>query len=404
MIKNKTDVESLTSSTSSHDLTTDLSNIVLNSQTFSSPPHPSSSIILSIHPTLITTSSPIQSQPISFINPSFTSHPLPINTPLKPSDDQSMALRSLHRHLGLQDDPTIHLSPPSLLLQHPSFLKPILPISPLTPVSCCDQTSSSASSSSASASSSSANHCIDTSPNTRPTRTRRKSIIQFFKPRLTSSPNPPPIPNHPHHPQRAQTLFSPPHPRPQSASPPHLSALLSPDSNSACEPGGATPPQFIFESPDKIRARNALVIDDLTSEHVASHSRSTTPLGELRRLLHHTIHGNRDSNLSNSLRSSGRSTPGNPKKSRSTGLNRSKSTIVPSAFPLGEAHINLQKKYGKWGKVLGSGAGGTVRLIQRNRESPIYAVKQFRPRRRGEPEKDYLKKVTAEFCIGSMLQ
>ncbi|EGG05785.1 uncharacterized protein MELLADRAFT_28949, partial [Melampsora larici-populina 98AG31] len=63
----------------------------------------------------------------------------------------------------------------------------------------------------------------------------------------------------------------------------------------------------------------------------------------------------------------------------------------------------LQQKYGKWGKVLGSGAGGTVRLVQQDRDAPIYAVKQFRPRRKGENEKEYLKKVTAEFCVGSAL-
>ncbi|KAG0148322.1 hypothetical protein CROQUDRAFT_41587, partial [Cronartium quercuum f. sp. fusiforme G11] len=77
--------------------------------------------------------------------------------------------------------------------------------------------------------------------------------------------------------------------------------------------------------------------------------------------------------------------------------------IGSAAFPLGQAHNNLQKKYGKWGKVLGSGAGGTVRLVQRNRNAPIYAVKQFRARRRGESEKEYLKKVTAEFCVGRAL-
>jgi hypothetical protein len=60
----------------------------------------------------------------------------------------------------------------------------------------------------------------------------------------------------------------------------------------------------------------------------------------------------------------------------------------------------LQKKYGKWDKVLGSGAGGTVRLVRRSKDSTVYAVKEFRTRRAGENEKEYQKKVTAEFCIG----
>lgn len=68
--------------------------------------------------------------------------------------------------------------------------------------------------------------------------------------------------------------------------------------------------------------------------------------------------------------------------------------------PLGEDHAHLQKKYGKWDKVLGSGAGGTVRLVRRSKDHTVYAVKEFRQRRPGEGEKEYQKKVTAEFCIG----
>lgn len=68
-------------------------------------------------------------------------------------------------------------------------------------------------------------------------------------------------------------------------------------------------------------------------------------------------------------------------------------------------HAHLSKKYGKWGRVLGSGAGGTVRLIKGPGKTGgrIYAVKEFRPKRSGETDKDYQKKVTAEFCVGSTL-
>lgn len=68
-------------------------------------------------------------------------------------------------------------------------------------------------------------------------------------------------------------------------------------------------------------------------------------------------------------------------------------------------HAHLSKKYGKWGKVLGSGAGGTVRLIKANAKQggTTYAVKEFRPRRQGENEKEYQRKVTAEFCVGVTL-
>ena len=71
--------------------------------------------------------------------------------------------------------------------------------------------------------------------------------------------------------------------------------------------------------------------------------------------------------------------------------------------PLGEDHAHLQKKYGKWDKILGSGAGGTVRLVRRPKDHTVYAVKEFRQRRSGENEKEYQKKVTAEFCIGCVV-
>lgn len=68
-------------------------------------------------------------------------------------------------------------------------------------------------------------------------------------------------------------------------------------------------------------------------------------------------------------------------------------------------HAHLTKKYGKWGRILGSGAGGTVRLIKSSAKhgGRIFAVKEFRPKRNGESEKEYQKKVTAEFCVGSTL-
>ncbi|KAF8447581.1 kinase-like domain-containing protein, partial [Boletus edulis BED1] len=69
-------------------------------------------------------------------------------------------------------------------------------------------------------------------------------------------------------------------------------------------------------------------------------------------------------------------------------------------------HAHLSKKYGKWGRVLGSGAGGTVRLIRGRAKSggAVYAVKEFRPRRTGESEREYEKKVRAEFCVGACLK
>ena len=76
--------------------------------------------------------------------------------------------------------------------------------------------------------------------------------------------------------------------------------------------------------------------------------------------------------------------------------------LPPSNVPFADDH-GLQTKYGKFGKVLGSGAGGSVRLMKRSSDGVTFAVKQFRDRHPYESERDYAKKVTAEFCIGSTL-
>jgi serine/threonine protein kinase len=62
----------------------------------------------------------------------------------------------------------------------------------------------------------------------------------------------------------------------------------------------------------------------------------------------------------------------------------------------------LEEKYGKFERILGSGAGGSVRLMKRG-DGVTFAVKQFRERHSWETEKAYNKKITAEFCIGSTL-
>ncbi|KAI9171006.1 Serine/threonine-protein kinase oca2 [Paramyrothecium foliicola] len=71
-------------------------------------------------------------------------------------------------------------------------------------------------------------------------------------------------------------------------------------------------------------------------------------------------------------------------------------------LPFSDDH-GLMSKYGKLGKVLGSGAGGSVRLMRRREDGTVFAVKEFRARHTYETEKEYNKKVTAEFCVGSTL-
>ena len=89
------------------------------------------------------------------------------------------------------------------------------------------------------------------------------------------------------------------------------------------------------------------------------------------------------------------------KSNRNDSSNRSiRGTDSP---PWGMSQAGISKKYGKWGRTLGTGAGGTVRIIRRSKDHAQFAVKEFRERRADEPEKEYIKKVTAEFCIGSTL-
>ncbi|KIV87432.1 hypothetical protein PV11_02977 [Exophiala sideris] len=90
------------------------------------------------------------------------------------------------------------------------------------------------------------------------------------------------------------------------------------------------------------------------------------------------------------------------RKSTKSGTRTPPHQAPPSSVPFADEH-SLEAKYGKFGKVLGSGAGGSVRLLKRSSDGVTFAVKQFRDRHSWESEKDYNKKVTAEFCIGSTL-
>ncbi|PKI83114.1 hypothetical protein MVES1_002890 [Malassezia vespertilionis] len=67
---------------------------------------------------------------------------------------------------------------------------------------------------------------------------------------------------------------------------------------------------------------------------------------------------------------------------------------------------SLMKKYGTCERVaIGKGATAVVRIAHKWDESieKLYAVKEFRKRRKNETEKEYVKKLTSEFCISSTL-
>jgi hypothetical protein len=107
--------------------------------------------------------------------------------------------------------------------------------------------------------------------------------------------------------------------------------------------------------------------------------------------------------------------------SSSIGSSRSISSIFSSLKSSGSifhsrsnsdvADTSLEGKYGKMEKhSLGKGANSVVRLSHKKEVSingehceRLYAVKQFRKRHNSEDAREYIKKVTAEFCISSSL-
>ncbi|KAF9363594.1 serine/threonine-protein kinase HAL4/sat4 [Mortierella sp. NVP85] len=73
------------------------------------------------------------------------------------------------------------------------------------------------------------------------------------------------------------------------------------------------------------------------------------------------------------------------------------------------ADCSLLRKYGVCEKGnIGEGATAVVRLAHKlsddEESEKLFAVKEFRKRRKDETEKEYVKKLTSEFCISSSLQ
>ncbi|KAF5097837.1 hypothetical protein DV451_003647 [Geotrichum candidum] len=103
---------------------------------------------------------------------------------------------------------------------------------------------------------------------------------------------------------------------------------------------------------------------------------------------------------SSKKKKSGAVSPGSPTAIRHGSQSPGSSSNSMKNMPFGEEGF---KKYGKLGRVLGSGAGGSVRLMKRTSDGTTFAIKEFRPRHANESQREYSRKVTAEFCIGSTL-
>lgn len=69
----------------------------------------------------------------------------------------------------------------------------------------------------------------------------------------------------------------------------------------------------------------------------------------------------------------------------------------------GDINIPFHKRYSRTGEDLGAGAGGSVKLVRRIADKKIFAVKEFRNKLEHETKRDYVKKITSEYCIGTTL-
>ncbi|GAA5810070.1 hypothetical protein MFLAVUS_003488 [Mucor flavus] len=127
---------------------------------------------------------------------------------------------------------------------------------------------------------------------------------------------------------------------------------------------------------------------------------------------HHTHfhHLEKKDTIFNDLRRFFKKGHGKKKKSLlvedASGVRSSNSSVYSKHSDLSfanEFNKNIQSRYGKWGQFVGKGSGGSVRIIRRNTDGKTFAVKEFRKKASNENEKEYIKKVTAEFCIGSTL-
>ncbi|KAH8122559.1 protein kinase-like domain-containing protein [Trichoderma asperelloides] len=163
-------------------------------------------------------------------------------------------------------------------------------------------------------------------------------------------------------------------------------------------------PRFIFSISRKKKDRNGpSPTSSKASVGVYGQSRQSDDSGSTDGVHGHAAAGSM-SDLKRFFRKSGhhKKRDHSPSSSIKSSSKSSQASRSSQQLPFGDDH-GLTSKYGKLGKVLGSGAGGSVRLMRRTEDGTVFAVKEFRARHTYETEREYNKKVTAEFCVGSTL-
>ena len=93
--------------------------------------------------------------------------------------------------------------------------------------------------------------------------------------------------------------------------------------------------------------------------------------------------------------------PPSPTSSRSwnwLGSTRNTSTSTPVISAKNDTRKPVEVYGEPYGRV-GEGSNGTVVIYKQN--TTLYAVKRFRKPKRNESSKDYMKRLTSEYCIAS---
>ena len=151
-------------------------------------------------------------------------------------------------------------------------------------------------------------------------------------------------------------------------------------------------------TPTPVTGEQHQVKEKSLKEHLAALG-SAAGMGKLNRKTSQT--GSRRSDDARSERSEGLADSVNAAAPAPTQPKR-----APSVGGASNASTSLLQKYGVCEKVaIGKGATAVVRLAHKWDRSTekLYAVKEFRKRRKNETEKEYVKKLTSEFCISSTL-
>ncbi|KAM9894980.1 hypothetical protein OXX79_008364 [Metschnikowia pulcherrima] len=96
--------------------------------------------------------------------------------------------------------------------------------------------------------------------------------------------------------------------------------------------------------------------------------------------------------------------PNSSSFSRTPSLRRAHERKGSVSALISQQPLPFSKRYSKFGENLGAGAGGAVKLVNRLSDKKTFAVKEFRAKYQNESKRDYAKKITGEYCIGSTLK